>query len=174
MRRVQGAGDVAPIFGRELIVGLWFAKVAVKDFQRPEAGQVSDEVFKIAGPLWVSGVVGTGETERVFALIQFDRIMHGGLAGKGQHVDAFMSQRAFIAVDAVNIRGEHVVKVLGGAEECLEMHRVFFVPEDGWHLILPAPLQEASQFLAVLRDLVMPTVILAAPCRLDKQQVGLK
>ena len=170
----QGAHNVGLVFGWKLVVGVVLAKIAVVYLQRSKGGQRLHEVAQIACAFRVFDVVGAGKAEGVFALVGFNRVVVGRLAGKGQQIHPLMPEGCLVAMDAVDICREDMIEQFCGGQEGFKMNWVFLVPENGGHLLRTAPGHDALQLGAGMADLAAPQLIFAAPGGFDEQQLGLK
>lgn len=102
------------------------------------------------------------------------RIVQGGLRGEQQRRDARDAGGA-IALDARQLGGEHVIEVLRGRQEAIEVDRILLVPEHRRDRAAAAVTHHLEQrvvaVIGIARDLLLPRVVGAAPGRLDEQQL---
>ncbi|HNM63386.1 MAG TPA: hypothetical protein PKM04_01755, partial [Accumulibacter sp.] len=64
-----------------------------------------------------------------------------------------------------------MIELLRRGQKGFEMDRIFLVPEQRRHLSAAAPLQHRTQLVAQSADLAVPEFVLAAPSRLDEEQI---
>ena len=114
------------------------------------------------------------ETQGVLGPLSLPRwIVYSRLGRKGKYVYPVVSQRLPVSRNAVRVRGEDEVELLGRAEKIVEVRRVFLVPEYGRNPVGTTVCQQLAQGIVIVGIItdnpVLPPSIIAAPCRLHEE-----